>query len=222
MEPIISRNHGFIDKYIGDAIMALFPESPDDAINAAIEMRSKLFEFNEDLRLQGRAPIDSGIGINTGKLMLGIVGGKGRIEGTVISDHVNLASRLEGLTKKYGSSIIISQDTLIKLEQPQSYQFRFLDTVTVKGKRNSVNIFEILNGEIPEIKKLKMNTNSRFKLALQEYRNKNIQKSLDLLTEISLESPHDKVVSLYIDRCKSFLKNGIPEDWDGVENLSQK
>ncbi len=222
MEPIISRNHGFIDKYIGDAIMALFPESPDDAINAAIEMRSKLFEFNEYLKLQGRAPIDSGVGINTGKLMLGIVGGKGRIEGTVISDHVNLASRLEGLTKKYGAPIIISQDTLIKLEQSQSYNFRFLDTVTVKGKRNSVNIFEILNGEIAEIKKLKMNTNSRFKLALQEYRNKNIQKSLDLLAEISLESPKDKVITLYIERCKSFLKNGIPENWDGVENLSQK
>jgi class 3 adenylate cyclase len=222
MEPIISRNHGFIDKYIGDAIMALFPESPDDAINAAIEMRSKLFEFNEDLRLQGRAPIDSGIGINTGKLMLGIVGGKGRIEGTVISDHVNLASRLEGLTKTYNAPIIISQDTLIKLEQPKDYQFRFLDTVTVKGKRNSVNIFEILNGEKPEIKKLKINTNRKFKLALQEYRNKNIQQSLDLLTEISIESPEDKVITIYIDRCKSFLKNGIPEDWDGVENLSQK
>jgi len=222
MEPIISRNHGFIDKYIGDAIMALFPDSPDDAINAAIEMRAKLFEFNEDLKSQGKEPIDSGIGINTGNLMLGIVGGKGRIEGTVISDHVNLSSRLEGLTKKYGTAILISQETLIKLENPQSYKYRFLDSVTVKGKRNSVNIFEILDGENTDIKKHKLSTNDTFKKAIQEYRNGNIQIALDLFSEIKKISSKDKVIDIYMDRCKNLMKNGIPEDWDGVYNITSK
>lgn len=222
MEPIISRNHGFIDKYIGDAIMALFPESPDDAINAAIEMRTKLFEFNEDLKSQGKETINSGIGINTGNLMLGIVGGKGRIEGTVISDHVNLSSRLEGLTKVYGTPILISQETLIKLESPQSYQFRFLDSVTVKGKRNSVNIFEILDGEIPEIKKIKLSTNNDYKKALQEYRNGNIRESLDLFKDIKSLSKMDKVIDIYIERCENLLKNGLPEDWDGVYRTNIK
>lgn len=222
MEPIISRNHGFIDKYIGDAIMALFPESPDDAINAAIEMRAQLFEFNEDLKSQGREPIDSGIGINTGNLMLGIVGGKGRIEGTVISDHVNLSSRLEGLTKKYGTPVLISQETLIKIEEPQSFKYRFLDSVTVKGKRNSVNIFEILDGENPEIKNQKISTNDTFKKAIQEYRNANIQVALDLFSEIKKISTKDKVIDIYIDRCTSLIENGIPEGWDGVYNITSK
>jgi len=222
MEPIISRNHGFIDKYIGDAIMALFPESPDDAINAAIEMRVKLYEFNEDLKSQGRDPIDSGIGINTGNLMLGIVGGKGRLEGTVISDHVNLSSRLEGLTKKYGTPILISQETLIKLENPQYFQYRFLDSVTVKGKRNSVNIFEILDGEKPDIIKAKLSNNSTYKEALQEYRNGNIKNALNLFVDIQKNSQNDKVIDIYVDRCNNLLKNGLPDDWDGVYRHDKK
>jgi class 3 adenylate cyclase len=222
MEPIISRNHGFIDKYIGDSIMALFPDSPDDAINAAIEMRAKLQEFNDDLKLSNMQPINSGIGINTGNLMLGIVGGKGRIEGTVISDHVNLASRLEGLTKKYGTSVIISQDTLIKLKNPQNYHFRFLDMVTVKGKRNSVNIFEILDGEVVNIRNAKIQTNEAFKKALQYYRNRDMIQALSIFKEVEVNSPSDMAVKLYIKRCEAFIQNGIPDDWDGISSYFEK
>lgn len=202
MEPVISRNNGFIDKYIGDAIMALFAESVDDALDAAIEMRVKLHEFNEDMKLSGKEPINNGIGINTGNLMLGIVGGKGRLEGTVISDHVNLASRLEGLTKKYGTSILISQDTLIKINNPERYQFRFLDTVIVKGKRNSVNIFEILDGEPKEIRDQKTATKQKFSQAQELYKSGNLKKALSLFIEIENESPNDTATKIYIERCK--------------------
>jgi len=201
MEPVISRNNGFIDKYIGDAIMALFAESVDDALDAAIEMRVKLEEFNEDLKLSGKEPINNGIGINTGKLMLGIVGGKGRLEGTVISDHVNLASRLEGLTKKYGTSILISQDTLIKINHPERYQFRFLDTVFVKGKRNSVNIFEILNGESQIIRNQKIATKPKFSQAQELFKSGNLKEALSIFIEIEKESPHDMATKIYIERC---------------------
>jgi len=205
MEPVISKNKGFIDKYIGDAIMALFAESVDDAIDAAIEMRLKLQEFNEDLKLTGNEEINSGIGINTGNLMLGIVGGKGRIEGTVISDHVNLASRLEGLTKIYGASIIISQDSLIKIKNPSNYQFRFLDTVLVKGKRNSVNIFEILDGETKTIRNQKIASKQKFSQGQELIKNQKINEALIIFQEIKEDSPNDKAIHLYIDRCKSLL-----------------
>jgi len=218
MEPIISRNHGFIDKYIGDAIMALFPESPDDAINAAIEMRAKLYEFNEDLKLNGKKAINSGIGINTGNLMLGIVGGKGRIEGTVISDHVNLASRLEGLTKKYGSTILISQDTLIKLDSPENYKFRFLDTVKVKGKRNSVNIFEIIDGDTKILRDQKTATKAEFTQAIQLYQSKKIDEALVIFQKISQKSPDDMATLIYLQRCQYWIKNGLPKAWDGSES----
>jgi len=201
MEPVISRNNGFIDKYIGDAVMALFAESVDDAVDAAIEMRAKLVEFNSDTKRTGKPAVNNGIGINTGNLMLGIVGGKGRLEGTVISDHVNLASRLEGLTKVYGASILISQDSLIKLNHPESYQFRFLDTVIVKGKKNSVNVFEILDGESPEIRAQKIATKKQFSQAQELLKKDETEKALLMFREIEKESPHDKATKIYIDRC---------------------
>ncbi len=222
MEPVVMRNNGFIDKYIGDSIMALYSLSVDDAVNAAIEMRAKLQEFNADLKMSGKLPIDSGIGIHTGELMLGIVGGRSRIEGTVISDHVNLASRLEGLTKVYGAPIIISQDSLIKLENPQEYNFRFLDIVKVKGRKSSVNIFEILDGEKTNQKKLKLETKKAFSQAIESYRNKNFTAADELFQQLKKINPKDKAIQLYIDRCTANLKNGIPEDWDGVETLAFK
>ncbi|OYT14880.1 MAG: hypothetical protein B7C24_15975 [Bacteroidetes bacterium 4572_77] len=222
MEPVISQNGGFIDKYIGDAIMALFPDSVDEAIDAAIEMRVKLSEFNEDLELNDKNPIDIGIGLNTGLLMLGIVGGQGRLEGTVISDHVNLASRLEGLTKKYGSSIIISQDTLIKLRHPENYLFRFLDVVKVKGKRNSVNIFEIYDGDEESLRLAKKESIQDFNKALQWYRDKNFEDSLKLFQDIAEKSPDDKACTLYIKRIEKYLRHGTPNDWDGVADWQEK
>ncbi|MBN2237253.1 MAG: adenylate/guanylate cyclase domain-containing protein [Bacteroidales bacterium] len=222
MEPVVMRNNGFIDKYIGDSIMALYSISANDAINAAIEMRAKLQEFNEDLKLSGQAIIDSGIGIHTGDLMLGIVGGRSRIEGTVISDHVNLTSRLEGLTKVYGAPIIVSQDCLIKIDNPLQYNFRFLDIVKVKGRKSSVNIFEILDGERVIQRNLKINTKEKFGKAIELYRNKAFEKALVLFEEIRTINPNDKANLLYIDRCLNNIHKGIPEDWDGVEILTFK
>ena len=140
MGPIISTHQGIIDKYIGDAIMALFINA-DDALNAAIAMLHKLEEFN---KTQPSFPsIQIGIGLNTGNLMLGIVGEKNRLQCTVISDAVNLASRLENITKTYKGSLIISQSTLDNLTNPSQYTTRFLDNIKVKGRTERVNIFEV-------------------------------------------------------------------------------
>lgn len=217
MEPIIRKNNGFIDKYIGDSIMALFGESVDDAINAAVEMRMQIVKFNEERQLLGKKEVNIGIGIHTGNLMLGIVGSEGRMEGTVISDAVNLASRLEGLTKAYGASIIISEDSLIKLRNPVNFQYRFLDIARVKGKRESVYIFEVLNGEDENIKQLKIETRTDFGKAVDLYRNQKFEKASELFGEILKVNPGDIVVRLYIERCRENLERGLPRDWAGVE-----
>ncbi len=222
MEPVIRNNHGFIDKFMGDSIMAIFSESPEDALNAAIEMRIKLQEFNQVMGQFGKPPIDSGIGIHTGNLMLGIVGGEGRMDGTVISDAVNLASRIEGLTKMYGGSIIISEDTLIKLNDPSHYNFRFVDIVKVKGKREAVYVFEIIDGEPLNIKELKTQTKKKISKALQLYKNKDLQGAISLFKEVCKKNKYDKAAELYISRCNRFIKNGIPKDWDGIEVIDEK
>lgn len=222
MEPVISRNHGFIDKYIGDSIMALFTGNVENAIDAAIEMRAVLTDINLHRKFENKLSVSSGIGIHTGNLMLGIVGGHGRMDGTVVSDAVNLASRVEGLTKIYGASIIISQDTLIKLEDPGRYNYRFLDVVKVKGKKEAVYIFEILDGEPEEVKRLKIETKPEFGQALQLYKNKEFDEADRLFRKVLKINPHDRGAELYIIRCKNILEFGIPEHWDGVETIKDK
>lgn len=222
MEPVIRNNKGFIDKFMGDSIMAIFSDQPEDAINAAIEMRIKLQEFNQVMGQFGKPPIDCGIGIHTGILMLGIVGGEGRMDGTVISDAVNLASRIEGLTKIYGGSIIISEDTLIKLNDPSQYNFRFLDIVKVKGKKEAVYLFEIIDGEPAQIKELKSSTKEQFSKALQFYKNKNFVEAEKLFKGIYKINKFDRTAELYISRCTNFIKNGVPKNWDGIEVIEEK
>jgi two-component system sensor histidine kinase ChiS len=115
VSPVIRKHHGFIDKYIGDAIMALFPENADDAVQAAIEIHRQLVKFNQEREQFSLQPIKIGIVLHIGTLMLGTIGEEKRMEGTVISDAVNLASRLEGLTKMYGASILVSEAFLNEL-----------------------------------------------------------------------------------------------------------
>jgi class 3 adenylate cyclase len=222
MEPVIRNNSGFIDKFIGDSIMALFPDNPGDAINAAIEMRIKLTQFNQVMGQFGKPEIDSGIGIHIGLLMLGVVGGEGRMDGTVISDAVNLASRLEGLTRMYGCSIIISEDTLIKLDDPSAYNYRFLDIVKVKGKKEAVYIFEIIDGEPEDIKRLKIITKTQFAKGISLYKNKQFHEALQEFTDVKEIDMHDRAAALYINRCEKIIHTGLPEDWDGVLILDTK
>jgi len=222
MEPVIRHNNGFIDKFMGDAIMALFPERSEDAINASIEMRIKLLEYNEIIGQFGKPAIDAGIGIHTGLLMLGIIGGEGRMDGTVISDAVNLAARLEGLTKVYGGSIIITEDTMIKLNDPSQYQFRFLDVVKVKGKKQAICIFEIMDGEQEKIKNLKLSTKEDYNKALQSYKKKEFKSALKLLQSIEVVNPKDKTIKIYLERCNHYIEKGVPEFWDGVESFDLK
>jgi class 3 adenylate cyclase len=222
MEPVIRRNNGFIDKFIGDSIMALFHESVDDAIDAAIEMRKTLSKFNADRTDVGTTPIDSGIGIHTGNLMLGVVGGEGRIDGTVISDAVNLASRLEGLTKIYKTSIIISEDSLIKLKNPGKYNFRFLDVARVKGKKEAVYIFEVLDGEPEEVRILKIETKELFGKGIDAYKNRKFKDAIEIFTEVVKVNPMDAAAAFYINRCRNITGKQLPDDWSGIEVFDAK
>ena len=142
MGPVIRDHHGFIDKYIGDAIMALFTNA-DDALRAGLAMLAALDGFNAERRAAGLEPIEIGIGINTGSLMLGTIGEKHRMDGTVISDAVNLAARIEGLTKDYAAPMLISEFTYRELSDPEASAIRPVDVVVVKGKTRPVAIYAV-------------------------------------------------------------------------------
>ena len=149
MGPVIRDHNGFIDKYIGDAIMALF-ESADDAVKAGLAMLETLEAFNAERRAAGQAPIGIGMGLNTGILMMGTIGEKHRMDGTVISDAVNLASRIESLTKIYHVGLLVSQYTVESLADPKAYDIRPIDVVVVKGKTHPVTICEVFQRDPAE------------------------------------------------------------------------
>jgi PAS domain S-box-containing protein len=202
MEPAIIEHGGFIDKYIGDAIMALFGGGADDAVKGAISMLNRLTEYNKTRQRPERPPLKIGIGINTGDLILGTVGGESRMDGTVISDAVNLASRLEYLTKNYGVSLLISHYTFEKLENPNDYAFRFIDRVQVKGKSQIVTVFEIFDADPPEIRQGKLITKAKFEEAMFFYSQEDFRDAAKLFEECLNKNPQDRVAQIYLERCQ--------------------
>lgn len=217
MEPMIVPYRGLIDKFIGDAIMALFPECTDDAVRGAIAMLERLDIYNKGRARAGYLPIRIGIGINTGIVMLGTVGGIGRMEGTVISDAVNLASRLEGMSKIYGVPLLISEHTLHSLEDPSRYCIRFLDRSRVKGKQEAQSVYEVFDADPPALRAAKKRTRKRFEEALAFYYIGDISRARTRLARCLEDAPGDAPAQLYLERCDDYLLNSHSEASDGNE-----
>jgi predicted ATPase/class 3 adenylate cyclase/GAF domain-containing protein/tRNA A-37 threonylcarbamoyl transferase component Bud32 len=202
MEPAIVENNGFIDKYMGDAIMALFSRGADDAVKAGIAMLQQLAEYNRHRANKGYVPIQIGIGINTGSLMLGTVGGYSRMDGTVISDTVNLAARIEQLTKNYGVSLLISHHTFLQLQNANQYAFRIIDRVKVKGKSAAVTVYEVFDGDSSDMRESKLVTKVAFEQALLLYNQQNFREAEQYFQDVLRINPEDKVAQIYLKCCQ--------------------
>lgn len=204
--PSIRKHNGFIDKYIGDAVMAVFHEQAEDALRAAIEMQKQVLHYNCDRVANGEVPIAVGTGIHVGSLMLGTVGEEQRMEETVISDAVNVASRLEGLTKIFGSTVIFSEKILIELEDATQYRYRFLGKVPVKGRKDAISVFEAFDGEDPEIIEVKIKTRVDFELGISFYYDRKFAEGSEMFETVLKKNPTDKAALLYLERCQKFRK----------------
>jgi class 3 adenylate cyclase/DNA-binding response OmpR family regulator len=220
VSPVIRQHGGFIDKYIGDAVMAIFPETANQALQAAIEMQHSVTGYNERRQQKGRQPIKIGIGLHTGSVMLGTIGEVERMESTVISDAVNLAARMEGLTKVYGAAIVVSEQTLFGVERPNQYNFRFLDKVQVKGKEEAVSVFEILDGNSAEVIELKLKTRTDFEMGLLHYHSQEFREAGKYFEQVYRHNPADEAAHLYLQRSNHFAEYGVPPDWSGIFTLT--
>ena len=198
--PSIRKYNGYVDKYIGDAIMALFTKKSSDAVYSAIDMLSKLDALNKERIKQGLPNISIGIGINTGSVMLGTLGVPDRMEGSVISDTVNLSARLEELTKFYKVPLIISSETESNLSS--SIQRREIDIIEVKGKKNKVRIFEVFQWEQKRTRDKKIELSSVFSEALELYRNNDLKTCRKILKKYEKKLSDDPILQLYLNRCK--------------------
>lgn len=208
MNPFIWNNKGFIDKYVGDAIMALFPDGEESALSAAIEMIKHLPVYNTHRHNYGYAPIEIGIGIHSGTVMLGTIGHEIFMQGTVISDSVNLASRIEGFTKLYGVSLIVSSKIIFGLKDPTKYNFRFLDKVKVKGKDKPVSVFEVFEGDPLHLRERKIKTREKFEKGVYEYHSNNIEQAFEIFNDLWQSGNEDKPLDIYMKRSKYYLKHG--------------
>jgi class 3 adenylate cyclase/HAMP domain-containing protein len=220
--PIIKRHSGFIDKFIGDAIMAIFSSEPDKAVQAGIDMFHQLKKYNQIQEHENNPYVNMGIGIHSGPIMLGTIGEETRMETTVISDTVNLASRLESMTKIYGISLIISEAVYNELKQPEKFAIRMIDSVKAKGKKKAVMIFEVYNADFPEIFDKKTSTLKDFQKGMELYYLKKLTEAKKLFEKCLSVFPEDKVSEIYIKRCDHYLKVGLSDDWDGVTKLDIK
>jgi adenylate cyclase len=224
MTDILFRNLGTLDKYIGDAIMAFwgspFPQ-PDHAARActcALEMIASLDELNRKWTDQGGRPIAIGIGLNTGPVNVGNMGSDKRLAWTVMGDNVNLASRLEGMTKQYRSRVIISESTYDQVAD--HFVAREVDRIRVKGKKLPVVIYELLapiskrDAYAPLL--------SRFNAALDIYRSQNWQQATAMFGELLAEYPDDGPTQVLLQRCIEFLEDAPESGWDGVYVMKSK
>jgi class 3 adenylate cyclase len=196
VSPVIRRNSGFIDKYMGDGIMALFPRSPADALRAAVELLETVRLFNRHRANSGYEPISIGVGINSGRLMLGTVGEASRMEGTVISDVVNLTSRLQGLTRMFGSNIIVSRELIVACPDTAGYPRRYLGSVPVRGKEAVVALFEIID----VVDQSRVRTHDRFEAAVRSFEQQRYSEAASAFRAILAEDPADVAARHYIDR----------------------
>ena len=154
--PHVRAQSGFVDKYIGDAIMALFPRDPSDAVRAAIAMQEELRRTNEEAG--GRVPLAIGVGVHVGRVMMGTIGEAERFEATVISDAVNLTARLESLTKQLGCAVLISEEVHATLGADVRAHTRRLGTFLVKGKAQAVTLHEVFASDAAALREAKIRT----------------------------------------------------------------
>ncbi len=212
MTRIVLEERGTLDKFIGDAVMALFNaplDVPDHAIcacNAAVRMMNELNRLNESFAARGLHSIDIGIGINTGPAVVGNMGADIRFDYTAIGDSVNLASRLEGLNKQYGSHILVSEETRSQVQDTR-FVFREVDRVRVKGKNLPIVMYELMLRNVEIL--------PRFEDALRMYRTQDFAAARQMFDDIA-SGCDDGVSRLYSNRCSEYLAEPPGGDWDGV------
>ena len=221
VSPVIRNKNGFIVKYLGDGMMAVFPEGVDDAVAAGVEKLHSVAAYNQQRQAKGFAPIAVGIGIHFGHMMVGMVGESARMQGDAFSDNVNLTARIESLTKLYGVSMLISDRAIAQLTDPERYQIHFLDRVIVKGRSEPISLYHVLDGESPQQIQQLESIREPFSKGISFYQSGLFKQAQGCFKQVLVQLPTNKAAQMYCDRLKS-LRENCPKHWDGVWRLTQK
>lgn len=216
VEPAILGNSGFIDTYLGDGVMALFDTTADNALRAAITMQRRLRSFSAARISNGLLPVHTGIGINTGEVMLGTIGGKHSMKCGVIGDAVNLAARIEPMTKRYGALVLISGHTQARLQEPRAFRFREIDEILVKGKTTPTRLIESLDALDDETRRARERTRARLSEAREAFKAGKLEAARKAFVDCATMDPSDRVPRVFLERCEQLAREGLPPNWQGV------
>ncbi|MBA3604107.1 MAG: GAF domain-containing protein [Parachlamydiaceae bacterium] len=215
MAPIIRKNKGFVNQFLGDGIMALFPESPSDAVDAAVAMNEMLTSFNKKIETQEFAPISVGIGINTGDAMICALGEEERLDASFVSDAINTASRVEGLNKYYKTRLLITEPVFRQLTHPDKYLIRLIDRVFLKGKSQATGIYEVTASPAWELLEEEREYKRLFGEAFGLYEKGDFIGAEVVFKLCLKKKPSDYVVELLLSRCAGYMVSGICP-WAGM------
>ena len=225
MTDVIFEYGGYLDKYMGDGIMAFWngllkqPNHAEQACRCALKSMRRLKELNIELQARGLVPLKARIGINTGAMAAGYMGSSQKKQYTIMGDNVNLASRLEGANKSFGSEIMISEFTCDAVAD--LFEVRFLDIIRVPGKAKPVKTYELL-GEKGSVNGLWGQVLPAYHQAIQDFGSQRFPEARTKFLEVLKILGHDKPCETYIQRAEAFIANPPPKDWDGVFELKTK
>ncbi len=222
MGPIIRKNEGFIMQYLGDGFMALFPNGPQYALRASVEIHKELKVFNKERANKNRLPIKVGIGMQNGNLIMGITGDVQRLDAAIISDTVNTASRIEGLSKHFGASILLTGNCKENLTDADEFDFRYLGLVQVIGKQKPIALYECINGDISSLYEHKLKSLKTFDEGMQLYLNKEFAMAAVTFQKIVKQNANDHTAKLFLNKSAHLITQEIGDDWIGIESITTK
>jgi PAS domain S-box-containing protein len=222
VSPVVRNHDGLIIKYLGDGIHAIFPGLADDGVQAGIEMLEEVNAYNKYRCSLDRLPIAVGIGVNTGSLMLGMVGEQERMQGDCISDEVNLAARIEGMTKFYDVNFIVSGATYNRLSDPNRHDIRYLDKAQVLGRATALDLYEVYDADPPQMRALKQETQVEYEQAIELYYTRDFDAAQAKLINVLQRNPRDKAAWRFLVNATQMAQNGSSGNWSGVTVMEGK
>ena len=218
----ISDHGGIIMSFFGDGILALFLEDRAQALRGAVAIQERIKVYNQKRKQQARQPIKIGIGMHYGSLIMGILGDERRQEANLVSDTVNTAARMEGLTKYYGTGIIASESVLQGIQFSEGLAYRSLGKVQVKGKKRALEIFDIFQSDQRPIFKKKESTLQTFQLGLAKYNKRCFEEATAAFAQVLSIHPEDRPAQIYLNNSIKYHSSGVGIDWEGVEIMEIK
>ncbi|MGZ4135442.1 MAG: adenylate/guanylate cyclase domain-containing protein, partial [Tumebacillaceae bacterium] len=218
--PAVRDHNGLINKYLGNGVLALFPDQPLSALQASVEMRQSLATYNAERVKRGKKPISIGIAIHKGPLVLGIIGEGQRLDGNVLSEDVNFVTELEALSEKVGATLLIPAELMRSIDQSGQFAYRTLGLLKFAGQEEAVELCDVFEADLDAQKKLKAKTKEMFERAIVMYQQGRFYDARELFIQVIKQNQDDKIAKLYFYQCDEFFQRGTSRDWQGTLDVT--